>query len=226
MARVSKPRSSRHPATERTAPSSGRGQRTRQALVRAARVVFERDGYLNARITDIAAQANVASGSFYTYFNNKEEIFDAVVESVEEDMLHMHVRERLGDNDPRSLISLANEDYLKAYERNARLMAVFEQVAQIDDHFHALRVRRSDAFLRRNARMIAELQRRGEADPSLDPLIAAEALSWMVSRMAYSVFVLGKSIPIDLLTETLNRLWLNALRIPEPVGSALDEPRQ
>jgi AcrR family transcriptional regulator len=226
MARVSKPRSSRHPTTERAAPSSGRGQRTRQALVSAARVVFERDGYLNARITDIAAQANVASGSFYTYFNSKEEIFDAVVESVEEDMLHMHVRERLGDNDPRSLISLANEDYLKAYERNARLMAVFEQVAQIDDHFHALRVRRSDAFLRRNARMIAELQRRGEADPSLDPLVAAEALSWMVSRMAYSVFVLGKSIPIDLLTETLNRLWLNALRIPEPVGSALDEPGQ
>ena len=226
MARVSRPRSNRHPATERTAPSSGRGQRTRQALVDAARVVFERDGYLNARITDIAAEADVASGSFYTYFNSKEEIFDAVVESVEEDMLHMHVRERLGDNDPRSLISAANEDYLKAYERNARLMAVFEQVAQIDDHFHALRVRRSEAFLCRNAKMIAELQRRGEADPSLDPFVTAEALSWMVIRMAYSVFVLGKSIPIDLLTETLNRLWLNALRIPEPVGSALDEPGQ
>jgi AcrR family transcriptional regulator len=226
MPRISRTRSNRHPATERTSPSSGRGQRTRQALVDAARVVFERDGYLNTRITDIAAEANVASGSFYTYFNSKEEIFDAVVESVEEDMLHLHVRERVGDNDPRSLISAANEDYLKAYERNARLMAVFEQVAQIDDHFHALRVRRSEAFLRRNAKMIAELQQRGEADPSLDPLVTAEALSWMVSRMAYSVFVLGKSIPIELLTETLNRLWLNALRIPEPVGSALDEPGQ
>jgi AcrR family transcriptional regulator len=226
MPRASKPRSHRHPATERITPASGRGQRTRQALVDAARVVFERDGYLNARITDIAAEADVASGSFYTYFNSKEEIFGAVVESVEDDMLHLHVRERLGDNDPRSLISAANADYLKAYERNARLMAVFEQVAQIDDHFHALRVRRSEAFLRRNANMIEELQRRGEADPSLDPLVTAEALSWMVSRMAYSVFVLGKSIPIDLLTETLNRLWLNALRIPEPAGSTLDEPRQ
>jgi AcrR family transcriptional regulator len=226
MARVTKPGANRRPAAERTTPASGRGQRTRQALVNAARTVFERDGYLNARITDIAAEAQVASGSFYTYFNSKEEIFDAVVESVEEDMLHLHVRKRLGNDDPRTLISAANEDYLKAYERNARLMAVFEQVAQIDEHFHALRLRRSEAFLRRNAKMIEELQARGEADAELDPLVTAEALSWMVSRMAYSVFSLGRAIPMDVLVDTLNRLWLNALRIPEPVTSALDEPGQ
>lgn len=187
--------------------------RTRAALVTAAQSVFERDGYLDARITDIADEAKVAYGTFYTYFTSKEEIFAAVVESVEEDMLHMHIRERVGDGEPRALISAANGEYLKAYQRNARLMAVFEQVAQIDDHFRDLRVKRSDAFLKRNAKLIKELQDRGEADPSLDPLVAAEALSWMVSRMAYAVFVLDRPIPIDLLTETLNKLWLNALRL-------------
>jgi AcrR family transcriptional regulator len=168
---------------------------------------------VDARITDIADEAKVASGTFYTYFDSKEEIFAAVVESIEEDMLHMHVRERVGEAEPRALISAANAEYLTAYQRNARLMAVFEQVAQVDDQFRDLRVKRSDAFLKRNARLIEELQARGDADPSLDPLVAAEALSWMVSRMAYSVFVLGRPIPIDVLTETLNRLWLNALRI-------------
>jgi hypothetical protein len=44
-------------------------------------------------------------------------------------------------------------------------------------------------------------------------MVAAEALSWMVSRMAYVVFVLGRPIPIDLLTSTLNQLWVNALRL-------------
>jgi AcrR family transcriptional regulator len=194
-------------------PPSRRGQRTRAALVTAARSVFERDGFLDARITDITEEANVASGTFYTYFNSKEEIFAAVVESVQEDMLHMHIRERVGEAEPRALISAANREYLRAYQRNARLMAVFEQVAQIDDQFRDLRVKRSEAFLRRNAKLIEELQDRGEADPSLDPSVAAEALSWMVSRMAYAVFVLGRPIPIDLLTETLNRLWLNALRL-------------
>ena len=213
MPRLDKKRSKRPPVANRTMPPSRRGQRTRAALVTAARSVFERDGYVDARITDIADEAKVASGTFYTYFDSKEEIFAAVVESIEEDMLHMHVRERVGEAEPRALISAANAEYLNAYQRNARLMAVFEQVAQVDGQFRDLRVKRSDAFLKRNAKLIEELQDRGEADPSLDPLVAAEALSWMVSRMAYSVFVLGRPIPIGLLTDTLNQLWLNALRL-------------
>src|SRR5580704_5000970 len=210
---------SRMPSTQPTAraePASARGKRTRAALVSAARTIFERDGFLDARITDITAEAHVASGTFYTYFNDKEEIFAAVVESVEEDMLHMHIRERVANATPYALICAANAEYLKAYQRNARLMAALEQVAQIDEHFRDLRAKRSDAFLRRNAKLIKELQDRGQADPSLDPLVAAEALSWMVSRMAYVVFVQGRRIPRELLTETLNRLWLNALRLQDP----------
>ena len=197
----------------RAAPPSRRGQRTRAALVVAARSIFERDGFLDARITDITAGASVAAGTFYTYFDDKEAIFAAVVESLEEDMLHMHIRQRIADATPSALICAANEEYLKAYQRNARLMAALEQVAQIDENFRDLRVKRSEAFLKRNAKLIKELQDRGEADPSLDPLVAAEALSWMVSRMAYSVFVQGRRVPMKLLVETLNRLWLNALRL-------------
>ena len=34
-------------------PVTKRGERTRQALVRAARTVFERDGFINSRLSDI-----------------------------------------------------------------------------------------------------------------------------------------------------------------------------
>ena len=46
----------------------------------AARRVFERDGFLDARITDITAEAGVAAGPFYTYFTGKEDAFAAVIE--------------------------------------------------------------------------------------------------------------------------------------------------
>jgi AcrR family transcriptional regulator len=218
MAKAVKQGSTPPAVTARAEPSSRRGKRTRAALVAAARSIFERDGFLDARITDITAEANVASGTFYTYFDGKEEVFAAVVESLEDDMVHMRIRERVGEATPYALICAANEEYLKAYQRNARLMAALEQVAQIDEHFRDLRAKRSDAFLRRNAKLIKELQDRGQADPSLDPLVAAEALSWMVSRMAYVVFVQGRRIPMKLLTQTLNRLWLNALRLEDPVS--------
>ncbi|MFE0106192.1 TetR/AcrR family transcriptional regulator [Streptomyces sp. NPDC059009] len=197
-------------------PRSARGVRTRNALVAAAREVFERDGYLDARITDISQAAHVASGSFYTYFNSKEEIFQALVEQVQEEMLHPHVRERTGITDPRRLIDAANREYLRAYKKNARLMALFEQVAQVDEQFKALRIERGNAFARRNAKLIRTLQENGQADASLDPLITAHALSVMVSRMAYLVFVLGQRIPFEKLVTTLNTIWENGLQITGP----------
>jgi AcrR family transcriptional regulator len=197
------------------APRSPRGLRTRTGLVEAARAVFERDGYLETRITDITKEAGVASGSFYTYFDGKEAIFEAVAEAVQEDMLHPRLRERLGEDDPRVLIDAANREYLLAYKRNARLMALFEQVAQIDPEFREVRRKRGAAFVRRNAKMIRRLQESGRADPDLDPLVAAHALSGMVSRMAYAVFALNERIPFERLVTTLNQIWANALQLDQ-----------
>lgn len=197
-------------------PRSARGVRTRNALIGAAREVFERDGYLDARIADISKTAHVASGSFYTYFNSKEEIFQALVEQVQEEMLHPHLRERTGTTDPRELIDASNREYLRAYKKNARLMALFEQVAQVDEQFMALRIERGNAFARRNAKLIRTLQEDGRADASLDPLVTAHALSVMVSRMAYMVFVLGQRIPYERLVTTLNTIWENGLQLRDP----------
>nr|WP_203644938.1 TetR/AcrR family transcriptional regulator [Streptomyces sp. SID14478] len=184
-------------------------------MVAAAREVFERDGYLDARITDISRAAHVASGSFYTYFNSKEEIFQALVEQVQEEMLHPHLRERTGITDPRELIDASNREYLRTYKKNARLMALFEQVAQVDEQFMQLRIERGNAFARRNAKMIRSLQESGQADASLDPLLTAHALSVMVGRMAYMVFVLGQRVPFERLVTTLNKIWENGLQLAE-----------
>lgn len=197
----------------RITPRSKRGERTKQALITAAREVFERDGYLDARISDISKAAGVASGSFYTYFNDKEEVFAALVEMVQEEMLHPHVRERTGITDPRRLIDAANREYLKSYKRNARLMGLFEQVAQIDASFRTMRIQRGNAFIQRNAKLIKDLQHNGEADAGLDPLVTAHALSAMVSRMAYQVYVVKQPIGFERLVTALNKIWVNTLQL-------------
>jgi len=203
----------------RVTPRSARGIRTRNALVAAARVVFERDGYLDARLADISAEAGVASGSLYTYFEGKEEIFQAVAEQVTEEMVHPHLRARTGVTDPRELIDLANREYLRAYKKNAKLMGLFEQVSHIDEEFRAVRIERANAFVQRNARMIRTLQDAGSADPELDPLLTAHALSGMVSRMAFVAYVQKVPMPFEKLVETLNRIWIKALSLPAVGGS-------
>jgi AcrR family transcriptional regulator len=200
-------------AEVRVTPRSARGIRTRNALIAAARVVFERDGYLDARLADISAEAGVASGSLYTYFDGKEEIFQAVAEQVTEEMVHPHLRARTGVTDPRELIDLANREYLRAYKKNAELMGLFEQVSQVDEEFRAVRNERANAFVQRNAKMIRSLQEAGAADTELDPLLTAHALSAMVSRMAYVAYVQKVPMPFEKLVETLNRIWIKALSL-------------
>src|SRR3954466_4222386 len=48
--------------------------RTRQALVNAAVELFERDGYEQTTIADIAAAAEVGTRTFFGYFASKEDL--------------------------------------------------------------------------------------------------------------------------------------------------------
>ncbi len=71
------------PPTLRDVPRTAKGERTRGRLLRAAKHVFERQGFLGARVSDIADRARISHGTFYHYFNSKEEIFRELAEAQE-----------------------------------------------------------------------------------------------------------------------------------------------
>src|SRR5699024_1487203 len=82
---------------------------------------------------------------------------------------------------------------------------------------------RGEVFISRNARAIADLQRRGLADADLDPMLASRALSSMVSRVAYSMFGFGEGtddgrVRFEEIVDTVTRIWANGLRMPSPGG--------
>lgn len=62
------------------APRTERGKRTLQKLLDAAAAEFGERGYHEASIHGITQRAGAALGTFYTYFDSKEQVFRALVQ--------------------------------------------------------------------------------------------------------------------------------------------------
>jgi AcrR family transcriptional regulator len=182
--------------------------------VKAAKTVFERDGFLDARIVDIASKAKVSYGAFYHYFESKEQIFREVAET-QENRLSAPPDEgdpRPINPSPQERIRLANRRYLERYRSEARLMGVIEQVSRYDSYVNAARMVSQRHFAERAERVIRLLQSRGEADARVNPAIAADALGSMIGRFAELWLTQGyREYDFDEAVDQLSLLWSNAI---------------
>jgi len=74
--------------SDRTPPRTGRGERTRAKLLAAAEQVFADLGYHDASIVKITEAAGVGQGTFYLYFDGKQDVFDELVEDLNRRVRH------------------------------------------------------------------------------------------------------------------------------------------
>ena len=195
---------------------TSRGRRSRAALVGAARTIFERDGFQNARITDISKLAGMAHGSFYTYFSSKEEVFQEVVKGLLVELMGAGAGHREDGDDHVARIERANRAYLEAYARNARLLRTWDEVATFSDELAALLRVGQLQFVARAERTMRNLQRAGRVAPELDSHYAATALTAMVGGFARAWFGTGEEFELDEAVTQLTRLWVNAIGLDEP----------
>ena len=214
----------------RSVPRSRKGVRTRARLVDAAKQVFERDGFLDARIVDIAETAGLAPGTFYHYFDSKEQIFREVAEAQEERLTAIPdpddaATESDDDQSPLGRIRRSNLRYLQRYRDEAALMGVIEQVSRYDEHVNAARMTTMKHFVERAEKAVRQLQKDGLADTRLDPAMAADALGAMVARFAELWLVQGyREYDFDTAVDQLTILWANALGLQDGVVHAAAKP--
>jgi AcrR family transcriptional regulator len=211
------------------APRSRKGAATRLRLVNAAKIVFERDGFLEARIVDIAETAQLAPGSFYHYFDSKEQIFREVAQAQEE-RLTAPTDDGSAPGSPQDSpwerIRRANRRYLERYRDEAALMGVIEQVSRYDEPVNQARMATMKHFVERAERAVLRLQQEGLVDQRLNPALAADALGAMVARFAELWLVQGyREYDFDEVVEQLSILWANALRLPQaPLAAVATKP--
>jgi AcrR family transcriptional regulator len=207
-------------------PRSRKGVQTRARLVEAAKGVFEVDGFLNARISDIAERAGLSHGSFYHYFDSKDEVFLEVAQAQEEWLSSDSIVDS-GLLDPSSGASVRERlresirRYLADYRDEALIMGVIEQVSRYHDKVRTVRFERQGHYMKRTEDSIRRLQAQGLAAAELEPTIAAPALTAMVSRFAEMWLVQGLiECEFDEGVDQLTTLCVNALQLEDPAPKA------
>ncbi|WP_433302593.1 TetR/AcrR family transcriptional regulator [Actinoplanes sp. CA-030573] len=156
-----------------------RAAQTEAELKAAAVRVFARVGYLNAKITDITAEAGRATGSFYQHFAGKEELLralmaDLLAEGDESALLEEHS----DDFSDREAIRWHIMQYWSVYRRHRTVIEALRQAAIVDPHFDEVQ----REMLRPDVVHLSHHMEK--AGPSADPEVLASIFQLLVSTFA------------------------------------------
>jgi AcrR family transcriptional regulator len=152
-----------------------------QQILDAAFHEFGEKGLAGARLDDIAKRANVAKGTIYLYFPNKEELFREMVRSSIVDAISRNeaiVNERADDSAAQQLTAMF--DAWWRFLRSERFAVVHRLVIGELHNFPDLMQFYADEVILRGRRVISRLIARGIERGefrSLDPDVAARMLS-------------------------------------------------
>lgn len=210
-----------------------RGERTRRQIVDAARRVFERDDYLSVGVADIAREAGVAHGSFYTYFSSKIDVFRVICAEVSEavDASVRPPEDATPERDPVEALRKSNRRYIETYRENARIYATMSRLEHIDEQLFRGDRDRQQRHFRRVADQIRRWQARGVADPAVDPAATAATLVLAIANVCYWLFEQydgDEPIDVERYVEAVNDVWVRAVdlrRTPNPEWLATDVGR-
>ncbi len=193
---------------------SPKGLRTRQRLIDGARRAFEKSGsYADTRISDIVEETGCAYGTFYTYFDTKEQLFFELAVDVANEMYRENASRTRGE-DLVARIDTGLRQFLHSYREHAAILTIIDQAAALYPDFRGLRRRIRDVFVERNVTNFERWSEDGWFDPEIDHRVAAHALVSMIDNFSYLWFVLGEPFEEEKALATLTRLWTNALAVP------------
>ena len=192
------------PARSRELRKQGRD--TLRRLCEAAIIVFDERGYNGARVDDIVKQAKTSHGTFYLYFSNKEDLFQALVAGVTEEM------RELADELPSIQPNRAGFEELRIwvgrfYDLYAHYHPVIRAWTELNTS-NAEMARTGAYVLRRFINQLVLRVREIDPPPVADPETAAMAMVSMVERTTFYAIVgmvpVGRDDVVDNLASILH----------------------
>lgn len=181
----------------------------RRDILAAAAKLFRRDGFADTAIEAIAAEADVATGTVYNYFESKGDLLIALV-ALDGEEVRAAGRKIIASppKDPVQAVTKLLTFYIdhslihlsKELWRNAMANALSQPNSPFGLGYAELDRKLADQA----GELVACLQERGQIDAALDAKTAGDVLFEVVNSL-FMVFVAREEMPIALLKKRLTR---------------------
>jgi AcrR family transcriptional regulator len=194
---------------------------TEIALKDAARAVFARHGYLNAKITDITAEAGRSAGSFYKHFTGKGQVLQALLADWIAQAGNELAAQGAGDDLSREPALRARvAAYWHTYQAHLPEIRALGQAALVDSVFAEQLAHIRHAELQTMREHLERLQTAGFNLPG-DPAVLASAFNSLLEGFC-AVWIdrggepIGRDLGDDEAIDTLTGLLQHGIAGPRP----------
>lgn len=181
--------------------------------------MFARDGYVKARMADIADEAGLSMGALYRYFENKESVFEHLVADIHEELFtSSRASAHRFATEPFAALREANLGYLRHYFEHRDVMRTLVEAAAVDPHFRdvwwQMRTRHSQRFADAVNDHFGITTLGG-----IDAAVAADAMTCMVEQVAYVWYgheaIHSRKVDLDEAAEVVTRAWYRLFFAPD-----------
>jgi AcrR family transcriptional regulator len=192
-----------------------KGERTRLRLLAATAAELQRCHVHTLRVTDIAAGAGVAAGTFYLYFRDRGEAAEAMLDAFARHVFEALEAAALPGDGLEASVHATTRAYVHRFAANPGLFRALMQMTETSARFEAIYRELNARWNRRTAAAIA--RRRGRAAPSEAELLTAYALGGMVDEFLANLYVRrdptleARIDSPDEAAEVLAATWLQAV---------------
>lgn len=188
-----------------------------QRILDAAVAVFAEKGFFVSRISDIADRANVADGTVYLYFKNKDEILATAINTAFDGfMRHARIElERLSD--PSHRLRRLAFLHLEAMASNRNLAVVFQMELRQSSRFLAeFSHHHLVEYFSLVRAAIEDGQQRDVFRSDLPVKIAANCFFGAIDEMVTSWVLSQHDFPLANAADAIVDILLTGMRIPSP----------
>ena len=175
-------------------------------LLRAAEELFGERSYHRTTVADICARAGMATGSFYSYYGSKAEIFAAVVRAINTDLRQaMRAALEHTEGSQRARERAAFRAYFDMLSERPWIDRIVRESEFID---HRLFREYYEHLVRGYARGVRAAQIAHEVDARNDPEVIAFAYTGIGNfvGMRWADWTAGGRVPDDVLDDVLEIL--------------------